>query len=83
MWPVPSDYKPRRSNQIIRGGQRGRSEYIKKSLVTDNISFGTPVGIYMFKVNNGNTRTRCEMCSKLMLSQVSLVLTLNIFHTLF
>ena len=22
-------------------------------------------GIYMFKVNNGNTRTRCEICSKL------------------
>ena len=24
-----------------------------------------PVGIYMLKVNNGNTRTRCEICSKL------------------
>ena len=24
-----------------------------------------PVGIYMFKVNNRNTRTRCEICSKL------------------
>ena len=24
-----------------------------------------PVGIYFLKVNNGNTRTRCEMCSKL------------------
>ena len=24
-----------------------------------------PVGIYMFKVNNKNTRTRCEICSKL------------------
>ena len=23
------------------------------------------VGIYMFKVNNRNTRTRCEICSKL------------------
>ena len=23
-----------------------------------------PVGIYMFKVNNRNTRTRCEICSK-------------------
>ena len=23
-----------------------------------------PVGIYMFKVNNRNTRTSCEMCSK-------------------
>ena len=25
----------------------------------------TPVGNYMFKVSNRNTRTRCEMCSKL------------------
>ena len=25
----------------------------------------TPAGNYMFKVNNKNTRTRCEVCSKL------------------
>ena len=24
-----------------------------------------PAGIYLLKVNNRNTRTRCEMCSKL------------------
>ena len=24
-----------------------------------------PAGIYLFKVNNGNTRTRCEICSEL------------------
>ena len=24
-----------------------------------------PVGIYLLKVNNKNTRTRCEICSKL------------------
>ena len=24
-----------------------------------------PVGIYLLKVNNRNTRTRCEICSKL------------------
>ena len=24
-----------------------------------------PAGIYMLKVNNRNTRTRCEICSKL------------------
>ena len=23
-----------------------------------------PTGNYMFKVNDGNTRTRCELCSK-------------------
>ena len=39
----------------------------------------------MFKVNNRNTRTRCETCSKLIIKtpeQVSLLLTLNMFHTL-
>ena len=42
-----------------------------------------PTGIYLFKVNNGNTRTRCEVCSKLTANTlVSLLLTLNIFHTL-
>ena len=25
----------------------------------------SPAGIYLFKVNNRNTRTRCEICSKL------------------
>ena len=43
-------------------------------------------GIYLFKVNNRNTRTRCEICSKLTIKpgvfMVSLLLTLNIFHTL-
>ena len=47
-----------------------------------------PVGIYLLKVNNRNTRTRCEICSKLTIKKperclVSLLLTLNIFHTLF
>ena len=38
----------------------------------------------MFKVNNRNTRIRWEICSKLTRdSLVSLLLTLNIFHTLF
>ena len=46
-------------------------------------------GNYMFKVNNRNTRTRYEICSKLTIKiperrlLVSLLLTLNIFHTLF
>ena len=41
-----------------------------------------PAGNYMFKVNNRNTRTRYEMCSKLTI-KISLLLTLNIFNTLF
>ena len=38
---------------------------------------------YLLKVNNRNTRTRCEICSKLTLKTlVSFLLTLNIFHIL-
>ena len=29
-----------------------------------------PVGIYLFKVNNRNTRTRCEICSKLTIKDI-------------
>ena len=32
------------------------------SLIFDGLS---PINIYLFKVNNRNTRTRCETCSKL------------------
>ena len=32
--------------------------------VSENSS-AAPVGIYLLKVNNRNTRTRCEICSKL------------------
>ena len=50
--------------------------------------------IYLLKVRNKNTRTRCEICSKLTIKiserrlaigvvLVSILLTLNIFHTLF
>ena len=47
-----------------------------------------PAGSYMFKVNNRNTRTRCEVCSKLTIKTPErrhwclYCLTLNIFHTL-
>ena len=36
----------------------------------------TPASIYLFKVNNRNTRTRCEICSKLTIS----VFIVNIEH---
>ena len=47
-----------------------------------------PVGIYLFKVNSRNTRTRCKICSKLIrqmpeqrqgVAPVSLLFTLNTF----
>ena len=39
-----------------------------------------PVGIYLLKVNNRNTRTSCDLNDVVL---VFLLLTLNIFHTLF
>ena len=42
-----------------------------------------PAGNYTFKVNNRNTIARCEIYSKLAIKTLSLLLTLNIFHTLF
>ena len=36
-----------------------------KDLALCNIEPRYPAGNYMFKVNNRNTRTRCEICSKL------------------
>ena len=46
-------------------------------------SVETPAGNYMPNVNNRNPRTRCEICSKLTIQAlVSLLLILNIFHTL-
>ena len=50
--------------------------------------YNNPVSNYMFKVKNRNTRKRYEICSKLTIKTpgvflVSLLLTLNIFHTLF
>ena len=46
-----------------------------------------PAGKYKFKVNNRKTRTRCAMCLKLAIKTpvvlISLLLALNIFHTLF
>ena len=48
-----------------------------------------PANIYLFKVNNKNTRAMCETCSKLVIKNnvnvvvlVSLLLTLNRFHIL-
>ena len=48
-----------------------------------------PGGIYLLKVSNRNTTTRCEICSKLTIKTperrhpVPLLITFNIFHTLF
>ena len=42
--------------------------YIKEDLEYSVLTLNSiPVGIYMLKVNNRNTRTRFEICSKLTL----------------
>ena len=52
----------------------------------------TPVNKHMLKINDRNTKTRCEICSKLTIKTlkyvievvlVPLLLTLEIFHTFF
>ena len=45
-----------------------------------------PANIYLFKLNNRNTRKKWKICSKLTVTNVFLVLlslTLNLFHTFF
>ena len=39
-------------------------------ITDDTTEKPTPASNYMFKVNNRNTRTRCEICSKLTLKTV-------------
>ena len=45
------------------GWKRSPDEY--KAVIICAIPKVNSSGIYMFKVNNKNTRTRCEICSKL------------------
>ena len=73
---------------VLRVNNSKIQHHVSGPLLLFNQSFtGLPAGIYLFKVNNRNTRTRCKICSKLTLKiperRQSLLLTLNIFHTLF
>ena len=62
--------------------------YMKLSCIASTITSIFPADYYLFKVNNRNTTRRCEIYSKLTTKMtidvvlVSLLLTLNIFHTL-
>ena len=44
--------------------EKGRQNWGKVLLATKACT-PNPASIYLFKVNNGNTRTMCEPCSKL------------------
>ena len=68
---------------------KANMKFLHLSLCYDFMLLPSPNGNYIFKVNR-NTRTRCEICSNLTINNdtngvapVSLLLTLNIFHTLF
>ena len=46
---------------------RRKPFFFTKDLFSIIIFFYFAVGIYLLKVNNRNTRTRCEICSKLLI----------------
>ena len=50
-----------------KNAEKGKTAYSQASCSTFLFDYllETQVDIYLLKVNNGNTRTRCEMCSKL------------------
>ena len=48
----------------------------------ENVRKPNPADNYLFKVNKRNIKTSCEVCSKLT-KKAPLLLTLNMFHSLF
>ena len=78
---------PWKQNFMIYTGEK-----LFKSNSRASLSTFFPFGIYLFKVNNGNTRTICEIRSKLTITIPErlqwrhsgvLLLSRNRFHTLF
>ena len=83
----PSDVSHIETSHLIHSANQMAGFYMKHNNGLKWVKFkdDTPAGNYMFKVNNRKTKTRCEICSKLTIKikivLVSLLLTLNIFHT--
>ena len=48
--------------------------FLRKKLYWENSGYISPAGIYSFKVNNGNTRTICQICSKLTMKRQDAVI---------
>ena len=93
LWQSPENLflrerREEREKQRERGERDGTNKTKRKeewSWFVRGLKYSNPVGIYLLKVNNRNTRTRCEIFSKLTIKTkilVSLLLTLNIFHIL-
>ena len=62
--------------------------HTQNKFIVWNYSFSGPTGIYLLEFSNINSRIKCEICSKLTIEApdvvlVSLLLTLNMFGTLF
>ena len=52
--------------RIVRGNNKPHiTSFIREKIMTRSKLKNNPAGNCMFKVNNRNTRTRCEICSKL------------------
>ena len=57
----------------------------EKKIIPSIILRENPDGIYLFKINNGNTRAMCEICSKLTINtpeRRQWLLNLNRFYTM-
>ena len=51
----------------IRHQQEVKSSWGTKTITVDEVLLNNPVGIYLLKVSNRNTRAKCEICSKLII----------------
>ena len=82
------------SRDVLRKRCSENMQQIYRRTPMPKCDFNNLASIYMFKVNNRNTRNRCEICSKLTIKTLalndaigvvlaSLLLILNIFDTLF
>ena len=80
--PISLDVLTYLNLNLIRGTVKclheKKSNYWVLVIITSN-----PAGIYLLKVNNRNTRTRCKICLKLTIKIPEQRQYLKIFHTLF
>ena len=54
-----------KTNGVIQSFQRFHEKFIRQKHAAKIFHTTFPAGLYLFKVNNRNTRTMCEICSKL------------------
>ena len=53
------------ADQLVGNFSLRGSGFIKQLSLANSLKGKIPAGIYMFKINNRNTVTRSEICSKL------------------